>query len=198
VSQPKQINIDDASKEQLIQFAQENLGMDFHPNTGAQKVLAGIRAAWRPNVIYLFGEEDPGQSVEIEEGSTRERISAHTRSLEGGSSKTDPKVRMVINEAEGPGGTRPIFVSVNNVPMLLPRGEEIAVPYRYYLALKAAVMTIHEQDENTYEVTSRDVPSYPFQIISLPTAEEMHGWNKQEHESQYPLGEAPPMEATAA
>ena len=83
------------------------------------------------------------------------------------------------------------------MPMLIPRGEEVDVPYRYYLALKAAITTVHEQDETTFEILSRDVPAYPFQVIRLPTEKEMEPWNLQEHLSQYPEGQAPPMEAVA-
>ena len=135
--------------------------------------------------------------MEIEKTTEPLGIKTTIRALKGGSSKADPKVRMFLNEAEGAGGQRAVFVSVNNVPMLIPRGEEVDVPYRYYLALKAAISTIREQDENTHELLSRDVPAYPFQVVRLPTAKEMEAWNLQEHLAQYPDGEAPPMEAVA-
>ena len=192
----RQIPIDEATKDELIQFASENLGMEFSRKTAIGKILAGVRQAWRPDHITLYG--DPETPVaEVDKSADAGTVRADIRALKGGSSKDDPKVRMFLNEAEGPGGQRAVYVSVNNVPMLIPRGEEIDVPYRYYLALKSAVTTVHEQDENTYEVLSRDVPAYPFQVIRFPTAQEMEVWNRQEHLSQYPDGVAPPMKAVA-
>ena len=192
----RQIPIGDATKDELIKFASENLGLDVDPKTAIGKILAGIRQAWRQDHIFLYGTPETA-TVDVEKNKEPPGIKAGIRALKGGSSEHDPKVRMFLNEAEGAGGQRPVFVSVNNVPMLIPRGEEVDVPYRYYLSLKAAVSTIHEQDENTYELLSRDVPSYPFQVIRLPTEKEMEPWNLQEHKAQYPEGKAPPMEATA-
>ena len=192
----RQIPIEEATKDELIQFASENLGMEFSPKTPIGKILAGVRQAWRPDHIILYGERETPVAT-VDKGADASTVKVNIRALKGGSSEHDPKVRMFLNEAEGAGGQRAVFVSVNNVPMLIPRGEEVDVPYRYYLALKAAVSTVHEQDENTYEVLSRDVPAYPFQVIRLPTEKEMEAWNLQEHLAQYPEGEAPPMEAVA-
>ncbi len=192
----RQILIEEATKDELIQFASENLGMEFDTKTPIGKVLAGVRQAWRPDHISLYGESETA-AVEVGKNADPPGVKASIRALKGGSSETDPKVRMFINEAEGAGGQRAVFVSVNNVPMLIPRGEEVDVPYRYYLALKAAISTVHEQDENTYEILSRNVPSYPFQVIRLPTDKEMEPWNLQEHLSQYPQGHAPAMKAVA-
>jgi hypothetical protein len=193
----QQIPIDRATKTQLIQFASEALGVEIHPNTGAGKVRAKIRTAWRADYITLYNE--PEKALEVTTVTTAPHdddapIAVEIRALHGGSSKNDPKVRLYVNEAQGPGGSRPVFVSVNNVPMLLPRGEEVDVPYRYYLALKAAVRTLHEQDDETYVINPRDVPSYPFSVVRLPSKEEMEGWDKREYEAQYPVGEAPPMQ----
>lgn len=192
----RQIPIEEATKDELMQFASENLGMEFDPKHSIGKILAGVRQSWRQDHIILYGEP-PAPVAKVDKDAKPDTVKADIRALKGGSSKHDPKVRMFLNEAEGAGGQRAVYVSVNNVPMLIPRGEEVDVPYRYYLALKAAVSTVHEQDENTYEILSRNVPAYPFQVIRLPTDKEMEAWNLQEHEAQYEPGKAPPMEAVA-
>ena len=194
----RKIMINDATKEELVQFGKESLGLQFHQATGIGKVLASIRQAWKPDHIILYNDPDESIDVEVtaERSSSGVKVNASIRALSGGSSKNDPKVRLFLNEAEGAGGQRPAFFSVNNVPMLIPRGEEVEVPYRYYMAMKSAITTVFEQDENTHEINNRDVPAFPFQVIRLPTAEEQKGWTKREHQSQYPPNEAPPMEAT--
>jgi|TARA_Y100000310_G_scaffold51684_1_gene47604 hypothetical protein len=192
----RQVPIEEATKDDLLKFANENLGMEFDNKVALGKIRAGIRQVWRQDHIILYGERET-PVVSVEKNTDPPGLKADVRALHGGTSKTDPKVRMFLNEAEGPGGQRAVFVSVNNVPMLIPRGEEVDVPYRYYLALKAAISTISEQDENTHDIASRDVPSFPFQVVRLPTDKEMEPWNLQEHLAQYPDGEAPPMKAVA-
>tara|TARA_Y100000310_G_scaffold340966_1_gene438561 strand:+ start:511 stop:1146 length:636 start_codon:yes stop_codon:yes gene_type:complete len=190
------ITYDDATKTELIQFAAENLGMKFHPNTGIAKVSAAIRQVWLNDFIILFGPADKAAAVEdVETGEDEEgsaTVGASIRSLGRGSSKTDPVVRMIVNLSEKPGGHRPVFVSVNNVGMLIPRGKEVDVPYRYYLALKEAVGTVYIQDDDEdYTLRSRNVQSYAFQVVRFPTPEEMEPWNQREWESQFPAGKAP-------
>ncbi len=193
----RQIPIEDATRDQLVKFAKESLGMDFHHSTGLPKISAGIRQAWKPDFILLYGDDEvEGTTVdEVKTGINDDdqvTVDASIRRLVGGSSKGDPKVRLFINEAEGPGGQRPVFVSVNNNAMLLPRGEDIDVPYRYYLALKASITTVYEQEtEEPYEVHGRDVPAYPFSLVKLPTEDEMKPWHLQEHLAQYARGCAP-------
>ena len=191
----KQILIVDATREQLIQFAELNQGVTFHHKTGIGKILARIRLTWKPDYIFLY-DPDP-VAVEVSDDSTPDKIKVHIRALTGGTSKDDPKIRLIIQETEGAGGQRKVFTSVNNISMELPRGEEFDCPYRYYLALKSSVATLYEQDPDTHEVNGREVAKYPFQVIRWPTPEEMAPWNLQEHESQYPEGKAPPMEQAA-
>lgn len=188
----KQILIADATREQLIQFAELHLGMSIHHKLGDGKVLAKIRQVWRADYIMLY-DPDP-VNVEVSPDSTPDKIKVHIRALTGGTSKDDPKIRLIIQETEGAGGQRKVFTSVNNISMELPRGEEFDCPYRYYLALKSSVATLYEQDTDTHEVNGREVAKYPFQVIRWPTPEEMAPWNLQEHLSQYPEGKAPPMQ----
>ncbi len=192
----KRVLIEDATTAQLIQFADESLGMKIHPNTGLGKILARIRPVWRPDFITLYNDPAPAE-IEVSADSTPGNITVHIRALAGGTSKDDPKIRLIIQETEGAGGQRKVFTSVNNISMELPRGEEFDCPYRYYLALKSSVATLYEQDPDTHEVNGREVAKYPFQVIRWPTPEEMAPWNLQEHLSQYPEGKAPPMERVA-
>ena len=86
----------------------------------------------------------------------------------GTSGEHDPKVLITIAEVEGPGGKRPVFTSVNGVAMLIPRGRAVPIPYRYFRCLLDAVKTVHHQDEDTGEIISSQVPSYPMSVNRMP------------------------------
>lgn len=202
---PNQISFDDATEDQLRMFSDQYLGITFHHATGIGKIRAGIRQAWKPDYIVLFSAvEDGPVDVQVERKPISDdetkpvEVQGKIRALGAGTSKNDPKVRLIINETPGPGGKRAIFVSCNGVAMLIPRGEEVDVPYRYYLILKAAVMTAYEQDDETFDIIGREVASYPFQVVRLPTHEEMQPWHDQEWASQFGEGiEVPDRHAAA-
>ncbi len=88
--------------------------------------------------------------------------------LRGSSAENDPKVKVTIAEMEGAGGKRAVPVGVNGVIMLVPRGRPVDIPYRYFMALKCAVKTLHEQDEETNEITSTEVDAYPMSVNKMP------------------------------
>ena len=193
--------IDDCTDDELRNHANINLGLGVPTNIGRGTLLAKIRQVWQPDFIHVADEEEADLDIEYDEADAGD-VKANIRSLRGSSSKNDPKVRLTVAMNESPGGSRDFFVSVNNVAMLVPRGEEIHLPYRYYLVLKNAVSTTFTMDPETFENVPRDVPAYPFSVVTLPTDEEMRGWHEQEHASQYGPGVTVPdldetMKATA-
>ncbi len=94
----------------------------------------------------------------------------------GTSGEHDPKVLITIAEVEGPGGKRPVFTSVNGVAMLIPRGRAVPIPYRYFRCLLDAVKTVHHQDEDTGEIISSQVPSYPMSVNRMPPQAEIDAY----------------------
>jgi hypothetical protein len=191
-----QKKIDDCTDAELRTFANTNLGLAAKANIGRGNLLAKMRQVWQPDWINIEDEDEAALAVEYAEEANAERTVANIRSLRGGSSKNDPLVRVTFAMTEDAGGDRAIFASVNNVGMLVPRGEEIQLPYRYFIALKNAVVTTYTMDTETFENIPRDVPAYAFSVVALPTEEEMQGWHKQEHESQYPPGKSPDLDQT--
>ena len=61
----RKILIEEATKEELIQFAALSLGMEFDRQKSIGKILAGVRQAWRPGHIFLYGEPE-AMTVEVE------------------------------------------------------------------------------------------------------------------------------------
>ena len=188
--------IDKCTDAELRTHANIMLGLGTPPKISRGSLLAKIREVWQPDFIYVDDKEEAALAVEYEEAAAND-TKANIRSLRGSSSRNDPKVRIVFAMTEAAGGDRPFFTSVNNVPMLIPRGEEINLPYRYFLAVKNAVVTTYTMDPDTYENIPRDVPAYAFSVVSLPTQEEMRSWYEQEHKAQYGPGvEIPDLDET--
>ena len=63
---------------------------------------------------------------------------------------------------------KPRSVGVNGKIMLIPRGEEVEIPRTYFNVLKDAISRVTYQEGETGMIKSRDVASYPFQILSDP------------------------------
>ena len=66
------------------------------------------------------------------------------------------------------GGSDDVQVGVNGSVMLVPRGKDVDIPYRYYEALKNAVADKYEMmpDGKSMNPVPRKVPAYPFQVVA--------------------------------
>jgi hypothetical protein len=93
---------------------------------------------------------------------------------------TEPMVKLTINAQEGPGGKRHVFVAVNGKALLIPRNKPCDVKLRYYNSMRDANETKYEYDEDEKAVQPRDMPSYPFQVISMPSEAEQAAWHAYE------------------
>lgn len=169
-TETKTVKISEATREQLRTFAQQMLGMSFAANASTDKMIGQIRSAWDKDEIPVIAASGP-----TDQTGTPPAKPNGTRALRGDTSKNDPQVELTINEQEGPAGKRPVFVQVNGRGMLIPRNQRVTVGYRFFEALKNAVKTVHEQEEDG-NISSRDVPSYPFQVHSMPSPAEIDAW----------------------
>ena len=190
----REIPIEEAAPEQLRAFANDVLGLGLPTHTKDETVLARIKTCWKPD--YITAPSEPGAPVQAEAAPAEERpappsakqaeaapqppkvpvpAGRELKSDRPGSSIKDPKVSLIINEQPGPGGKRDVFVSVNGSGMMIPRGEYVSVPYRYYLVLGNAILT-HWEQEDDGELTAHDVPNYPFQVRTHPPEEEIAAW----------------------
>ncbi len=174
MSDTKTIALRDADLEELFYFANTVLQLNV-PRTTKEDNLRGK--------IMMAHEGDITVPVDMSASAPAEVRSTTTSPLKQGSSKGVPKVMLNIAVAEGDGGDRPVPVGVNGSIMLVPRGKDVEVPWPYYLALKAAVKTIHAQDTNTGDMESHDTPSYPFSVRREPPQEEIDAWYEKEADS---------------
>ena len=175
------IALEQATVAQLTLYATTVLGLDIADRTPKPVIISKICAA-APELAEIEVPDDAETEASpspVPIGSRRRRdAAAQAQAGEGlrGSSKSDPRVSLMIFESSEAGGKRPVYVGVNGTGMLIPRGQKVDVPYRYYLALSDAVQTVHVQNEDGTE-ESRDVNSYPFQVLAMPSEAEIDAWH---------------------
>ena len=167
---------DKATLVELRMFANQVLGIAPGHNMGESTLRAKIRAAYSNDTITILVPDDDDNVVAQPDAPAPKPQSTDSRALRGSSAAADPKVQITIAEVEGAGGNRPVFVGVNGVGMLVPRGKPVHIPYRYFLALSYAIKTVHEQDTETQEITSTDVPSYPMSVNRMPPQEDIDAY----------------------
>lgn len=167
------IKIEDASLDQMRQFATEVLGMDVAPQTNSPTLRAKIAQAWDGDHIEVDGEVGPSGRL-VKPAAPATKPTGHQ--ITAVSAKGDPVVMLVISEQPGKGGDRPVPVGVNGVAILIPRGAPQPVPWRYYQALCSAVQTVYEQlDDMT--IIAKQVPCYPVTVTQMPPQDQIDRWN---------------------
>mgnify|MGYP001220154206 CR=1 FL=1 len=165
----KTVKIEEASIQQLRDYAGTVLGLDIPRTANAETIRAKIRAATDVEEITVT------EATPVDHSGTPPARPKGYHGLLGDSSKGDPLVELVISEQSGPGGKRDVFLSVNGRGMLVPRNKQVTIPYRYYEVLKNARQTLHEQNDDG-SISSREVLSYQFQTIRMPSQEEIDAW----------------------
>ena len=171
---------DEATLEELKMFAAQVLGMSVHPKIGEDKLRGKIRMAYPGDTITIMALDDE-DSAPADAPVAASAEPTDGKALRGSSAAGDPMVTITIAETDSAGGKRPVFVGVNGVGMLIPRGKQVDIPYRFYLALTHAIKTTYEQDEATGEIISSDVPSYPFGVNKMPPQADIDAYTAAEH-----------------
>lgn len=180
----KTIPLKDATHAQLFRYATVNLNLpSVQPNTGDDKLRERIKAATGENVIYaqasVDDDEPIGKRPRTPVNTTNQRAKKDIVMDPLRFAYKDPRFLINIAAERGKGGKTPVAVSVNGTCMLLPRGEDIEVPARYFFALRLAVATIIEDifdDKNMPVRQETEVPQYQFSVLRSPTQQEIDDW----------------------
>lgn len=148
-----QKKIADATATELAEFAKVHLGIDGIRHTmGKDRILAELaKVGFSADEITVEAPQAPAQSaprgMKVEDLGSKEMI------------------RIYINEAEGGGGSEPVWVAVNGRGQWIPRGKEVVVRKPYVEALKHAVKRVPIKGENELIEGWREVPMYQYQIL---------------------------------
>ena len=164
----KTVPWDEASLQDLKKFAAQVLGMSTHPSIGEETLRSKIRQAYSGDTITILVLDGEDEAFIGDAPAPPSKTPNDGKALRGSSAENDPKVQITIAEMPGAGGKRDVFVGVNGVGMMIPRGKPVDIPYRYYEALTHATQTLYDQDEATQEVISSEVPSYPMNVNKMP------------------------------
>lgn len=174
------VKLSEASRDEMLVFAQQNLGIDLPRNISADQCRAKIKAAWDKDtfpVTVTVGDaaEAPEAPAPFAAPAPPAADNDAERLVSAGGGR-DPVVMLILYESERPGGKRDVFVGVNGIGMTIPRGRKVPVPYRYYHIIANAVEDVVTEDEETHELITNQVPRYPHQVVEMPPQAEIDAW----------------------
>ena len=143
----KEININEATPQQLRDFAMLEYGIELSGKENRNVVYGKLKAV----------------------GFTGDKILVPVDEPEPESIKKAPigrqRVKINIHQTDEPGGQDPVKVSVNGKAMLIPRGEDVLVPVEYVEVLRNAKQSVPIQDRNGHITGYNDVLSYKFSKV---------------------------------
>lgn len=142
------VKVDEAKLSELLYFADVQMGLDIPDGAKMVQIKALIRQAG-----YSKDTIEVDDDVLVPTASPRAAAAAN-------GDKT-----IIISTQEGPGGDRPVFVSVNDRPMYIPRGEEVTIPVEFVEVLSNAKQVVYEATDAAGLGKSREVLTYPFQVV---------------------------------
>lgn len=185
----KSVKLEDATADQLRLWCMMYLGQSMPPNTKPETMAAKLRAIGHEEFEV---EENAGGAVAERLPSSRgagpapnapqtveDYLALYPKGVPDLTGMRDPPVIMMIPHQDKEGGQRPVFVGVNGTSYTIPRGKNVSVPWRYYLALKDAVEATYQPDPNDhYSLIRTDTPSYPIQVVQLPPKAWVLAWEQ--------------------
>ena len=166
------IAIDTKNYSELIKWAKaQNLDVQ-HGRTSGDELIAKIHAVF-PDLTEVEIEGEP-ETVMVVSGETG-ALTANYRH--------DPKVIVNIASDSENGGSHPVPVCVNGDHILIKRNADVAIPYRFYVALNNAVQTdlrqeTNEQTGKIYTVFE-ERQAIRFSSKGVPSDDEIAAWHKR-------------------
>jgi len=187
------ILLEDATKPQLLEFAQISLGLEVGNFAKKDEILAIIKQAWHKDSITVTGwigiEDDPPPpeayttlTQEMDEEAKTpadfgEHDDAPPAKQDPSKNPDDPKHRanqmitIRIDTVDEPGGSDPVWVSCNGSGMWIPRGKDVQIKQKYVHILQNAVKTVYDQETDdagnpTGQLIGREVNSYPWRTLT--------------------------------
>lgn len=184
----KTIAIEDATREQLMAYAEREMGRRPPDNIGIEKLRERIRVG------------SDGEAIDVDEGSHRQ---SDAYELDGqdiplhdlrppetpdevifrpDTAIYDPVYFVELAETELPGGKQPVPVGVNGRTKWYERNKIVAMPHRHFLALQNARGTRFEQeDARPGERAGMREVSYatvPMSVSQRPSRAMIDAWNE--------------------
>ncbi len=140
-----EFNLATADKDTLKTYAKNNYDLSLTLNMSEETMRERIIRHCEKNNLEL-----PTYEILDKKSQSDER-----------SGKAVGKVVINIPKSEKAGGNEPVFVGVQGVGFLIPRGRDITVSPSIVEVLKNAITDNVTQDEDG-EMVHNDAPTYPF------------------------------------
>lgn len=159
----RKVLISEATKPQLAAFAKE-LGVSVTNFDKPETLIQKISDAGYEDNFIVVPDTAPAKPTKAAAAS--------------GGEVPEPTVSLTIHQQEGAGGKRAVFVGVNGKGILIPRNKPCTVKHRYLGALANATETKYEFDEDAGANVPREMPSYPYQVHTMPSEAAIEAYRK--------------------
>ncbi len=170
----KTIQIKDADFDTLKKYAVEVLGLPIKDKTPLPALRAKINTALNGATSFVIREgDDADEPAPLPEHAAareaREIKSAFNQGKPDAQAMPDhgnaSHVVLMIHLQDKPGGKEPVPIGVNGRAMLVPRGEDVKIPYAYYEVLSKAIETHYDPLPGGGLSEPRFVPRYPHNVL---------------------------------
>lgn len=176
------VPLSEATPAQMRQFATETLGLAIKQSDKPEAIRAKVAAAWDKENIVITEKDAPAPvtsaPVTSAPASTAPVSAAPAAppaaaappvDLSQGSPRMEEYVLIFIDKTDDAGGDQPVPVSVNGRNMWIERGKPQRVKRKYEHALGNALRVVYDQPDGPRSApVAREVPSYPYRILSDP------------------------------
>lgn len=173
----KKVPLQSATLEQLREYGVSVCGLDIGADDSAEDIRSAIalaQAGITDITVSADLADEPGggggKPAKAEKVEARAAKSAVPKApapridpTNENSGAKDRKIRIIIQNQEGAGGSDPVPVGVNGTVILIPREKPVEVPARYVDALMLAQRYEYSQDEQQ-NLIRRKVLQYPFTL----------------------------------
>jgi len=187
--QPLVVKLADATREQLLAFANKVKGLNLVNTLNTPTLIAKIQQVHHHDDIEI-----PAEVAATFKDAPKAAAPAGTPPAEPkakvakkGGKLPEPKVWVTLSPTEGPGGDRPEFVGGGKGKgMLIPKGKACEIPYRYFEALKNAKKHHYTQSKDANgniingEETCTIIQAIPFSVNQMPPREELLAWLEEQ------------------
>ncbi len=179
----------DATLDELKTFATVVLGLEL-PTKGRNtpnKLMALIKQAYDGTILTIPAVVPSKTTATVLEETTTGAVDVKTSVATGKrpapefgkegyqdmeSNPDDPNhpsnkmVEIFIDTREEPGGDSPVWISCNGQGIWIPRGQNAMIRYKFVHILENAVQTVYEQTEENGPMVPREVPAYPWRLVT--------------------------------
>lgn len=184
MSETKSITLADATNRQLLAYAQSR-NLDVAPGANNKAILAKILQA-DPALTHITVEVDAQAAQPATVAGVTDQASPSIPSGQAGAHwKYDPVVMVYVFPSNDPTRPKDVQIAVNGDAFLIKRGEQVNLPYRFFLALDAAKEDVARDLPELNPATGLPLKewtrqhSYPFSNGPLPSDADIAAWQER-------------------